>query len=114
MSDLQIKPIHTFFRVTISSIKYTKNTSSDILCLHVYNNSSLLRLLGYCETNATISPTVETAYRVNNILKLLDICQLTFFTKNNQLIFQLVIQNKKQTLLQKTFYFKPTHNKKYH
>ena len=34
-------------------------------------------LLGYCETNATTLPTNEVAYRVNNILQLLDICQST-------------------------------------
>ena len=39
MSDLEFKPIHKFFRVTISSIKYTKNTTSDIISLHVYSNS---------------------------------------------------------------------------
>ena len=89
MSDLEFKSIHNFFRVAISSIKYTKNTSSDIISLHVYNNSpyKITLHLGICETNATIFPTVETAYRVNNILKLLDICQSTFFngelSKNN-------------------------------
>ena len=74
MSDLECKPIHKLFRVTISSIIYTKNTNtnSDIISLHVYNNSSYkitlpLGLLGYCETNATISPTLEVSYRVNNI-----------------------------------------------
>ena len=62
MSDLEFEPIHKFFRVTISSIKHTKNTNSDIISLHVHNNSPYkltlsLGLLGYCETNATISPT---------------------------------------------------------
>ena len=32
-----------------------------------------LGLLGYCETNVTTSPTKEVAYRVINILQLLDI-----------------------------------------
>ena len=59
-----------------------KNTSSDIISLHVYNNSPYkitlpLGFLGCCKTNATISHTVETAYRVNIILNLLDICQST-------------------------------------
>ena len=41
--------------------------------IHVYNNSPkkitlLLGLLGYCETNATIYPTEERAFRINNIL----------------------------------------------
>ena len=82
MSDLEVKPIHKFFRVTISSTKYTKNPKSDIISLHVYNNSPgkitlPLGFLGYCGTNATTSPTVEAAYRVNNILKILHICQST-------------------------------------
>ena len=95
MSDLELKPIHKFFKVRFSSIKYTKNTNSDIISLHVYNNSPYkkktlsLGLLGYCETNATISPTIEMAYRVNNIVQLLNICQSTIlneelsFKKNN-------------------------------
>ena len=82
MSDFEFKPIHKFFKITISSIKYMKNTKSDIISLHVYNNTPYqvtlpLGLLGYCETNATTSPIHEVAYRVNNILQLLDICQST-------------------------------------
>ena len=82
MSEFEFKPIHKFFKITISSIKCLKNTNSDIISLHVYNNTPYqvtlpLGLLGYCETNATISPVHEKAYRVNNILQLLDICQLT-------------------------------------
>ena len=77
MSDFEFKPIHKFFKITISSIKYLKNSNSDIISLHVYNNTPYqvtlpLGLLGYCETNATISPIHEKAYRVNNILQLLD------------------------------------------
>ena len=49
MSDFEFKPIHKFFKITISSIKYLKNSNSDIISLHVYNNTGLL---GYCETNA--------------------------------------------------------------
>ena len=82
MSDLEFKPIHKFFRITISSIKYTKHSNSDIISLHVYNNSPYqitlpLGLLGNCETNATTLPTNEVAFRVNNILQLLYICQST-------------------------------------
>ena len=52
MSDLEFKAIHKFFRVTISSIKYTKNTNSDIISLHInnispYKKTLLLGLLGY-------------------------------------------------------------------
>ena len=82
MSDFEFRPIHKFFKITISSIKYERNTNSDIISQHVYNNTPNkitlhLGLLGYCETNATTSPVKEIAYRVNNILQLLDICQST-------------------------------------
>ena len=61
MSDFEFKPIHKFFKITISSIKYLKNTNSDIISLHVYNNTPYritlpLGLLEFCETNATTSP----------------------------------------------------------
>ena len=82
MSDLEFRPIHKFITVTISSIKYTKNSNSDLISLHAYNYSPHkitlpLVLEGYCETNATTSPTKEVAYRVKNRLQLLDICQST-------------------------------------
>ena len=113
MSDLEFKHIQKNFLITISSIKYMKNSNSDIISLHVYNNSPYQRtlplgLLGYCETNATTSPTNEVAYRVNNILQLLDICQSTFLdeelSKNNKK------SNKKRNTdcFTKTPYFKPT------
>ena len=35
MPDLEFRPIHKFFRVTISSIKYMINSNSDIISLHV-------------------------------------------------------------------------------
>ena len=59
-----------------------KNTNSDIISLHVYNNTPYeitlpLGLLGFYETNATTSPINKVAYRVNNILQLLDVCQST-------------------------------------
>ena len=50
-----------------------------------------LGLLGYCETNATISPIHEKAYRVNNILQLLDICQSTIL--NEELSINNIISN---------------------
>ena len=88
MPDLEFKPTHKFFRVTKASIKYTKNTNSDIFSLHVYNNSLFkitlpLELLGYCETNATNSPTIEIACRVKNILNFLDICQSTILNEES-------------------------------
>ena len=40
MSDLEFRPIHKFFRLTISSIKYMKKSNSDIISLHLCNNSA--------------------------------------------------------------------------
>ena len=53
-----------------------------------------LGLLGYCETNATTSPTNEVAYRVNNILQLLDICQSTIL--DEELSINNIISNEKK------------------
>ena len=82
MSDLDSRPINKIFRVTISSTKYMKNSNSDVISLDVYNNSPYkiflsLGRLGFCETNATTSPTKVKAYRINIILQLLGICQST-------------------------------------
>ena len=114
-SDLEFRPIHKFFLDTISSIKYMKTSNSDIISLHVYNNSPYqitlpLGLLGYCETNATTSPTNEVAYRVNNILQLLDICQSTIL--DEELSINIIISNGKRNTdyFTKTPYFKPTFN----
>ena len=76
-----------------------KNSDSDIISLHVYKNSThkiilLLGLLGYCETNATTSPFKEVAYRVNNILHLLDICQSTIL--DEKLSINIIISNGKR------------------
>ena len=115
MSDFEFKPIHKFFKITISSIKYLKNTNSDIISLHVYNNTPYqvtlpLGLLGYCEKNATISPIHEVAYRVNYILQLLDICQSTIL--DEELPINNIISNEKRNAdyFTKTPYFKPTFN----
>ena len=35
MSDLEIRPIQKNFRVTFSSIKYMKNSSSDMISSHI-------------------------------------------------------------------------------
>ena len=99
MSDLEFRPIHKFFRVTISSIKYMKDSNSDKICLQIYNNSPYkitlpLGLLSYCETNATISPTKEIAYRVINILQLVDICQSIIL--DEELSFNKILSNKKR------------------
>ena len=96
MSDFEFRPIHKFFKIKISSIKYERNANSDIVSLHVYNNTTIkitlpLGLLGYCETNATTSPVKEIAYRVNNILQLLDICQSTIL--DEELSINNIISN---------------------
>ena len=113
MSDLEFRPIHKFFRGIISSLKYMKNSNSDINSLHVYNNSPYeinlpLELLGYCETNATTSPTKKAAYRVNNFLQLLDICQSTILDEDLS-INNIISSGKRNTdYFTKTTYFKPT------
>ena len=109
MSDFEFKLYHKLFKITISPIKYSKNTNSDNISLHVYNNTPYqitlpLGLLGYCETNATISPIIEVAYRVNNILQLLDICQSTILNE------ELSINNLKSNEKRSTDYF----TKNYH
>ena len=113
MSDFEFRPIHKFFKITISSIRYEKDINSDIISHHVFNNTSNkitlpLELLGYCETNATTSPVQEKAYRVNNILQLLDICQSTIL--NEELSINNIISNEKRNTdyFTKTPYFKPT------
>ena len=83
-----------------------KNSNSDIISLHVYNNSPDKitlppRLIGYCETNTTISPTKELAYRVNNILQLLDICQSTIFDQEFSINNIIKIKNETQTISRK-------------
>ena len=87
-----------------------KNSNSDFVSLYVYNNSPYqitlpLVLLGYCETNATTSPTNEVVYRVSNILQLLDICQSTIPDE------ELSINNIKSNRKRNTDYFtKNTHH----
>ena len=96
MSDIELEQIHKFFRVTISSIKFTKTTDSGVISSHAYNNSPFkitlpLGLLGYCQTIATISPIKGRIFRVNNILQLLDICQAPIIKKELSII---AIRNK--------------------
>ena len=90
-----------------------KHSNSDVFSLHVYNDSPYhitlpLALLGYCETNATTSPTNEVAYRVNNILQLLDICPSTIH--DEELSINNIISNEKRKTdnFTKTPYFIPT------
>ena len=81
----------------------------------MYNNTPNritlpLGLLGYCETNATTSPIEEIAYRVNNILQLLDNCQSTIL--DEELSMNNIIRNEKRNTdyFTKTPYFEPTFN----
>ena len=69
-----------------------------------------LGLLGYCETNATSSPIKEIAFRVNNILQLLDIWQSTIL--DEELSINNIISNEKRNTnyFTKVPYFKPTFN----
>ena len=91
------------------------NNYSDIISLHVYNNTPYkitlpLGLLGYCETNATISPINEVAYRVNNILQLLDICQPTVLDEELFINNKISSEKRNTDYFTKTPYFKPTFN----
>ena len=113
MYDFEFKPIHKFFKITISSIKYLKKENSDIISLPVYNNTPFritlpLELLGNCETNATTSPVNEVAYRVNNILQLLDICQSTILDEELSIINIISKEKRNTDYFTKTPYFKPT------
>ena len=70
-----------------------------MISLHIYNNSPYkitlpLGLLGHCETNATISPTNEIAYRVNKNLQVLDICQSTIL--DEELSINNILSNEKR------------------
>ena len=115
MSDLEFKPINKFFRITIYNFIHIihETFNSDIISLNIYNISTCqitlpLGLLGYCETNATTSPTEEVAYRVNDIVQLLDICQSTIL--DEELSINNIISNEKRNTdyFTKTPYFKPT------
>ena len=115
MLDFEFKPFHKFFKIKISSIKYLKNTNFDIISLHVYNNTPYqitlpLGLLGYCETNATTSPINEVAYRVNNILQLLDICQSTILEEELSINNIISHEKRKTDYFTKTPYFISTFN----
>ena len=90
-----------------------ENSNSHIISLHVYNKSPNnltlhLGLLGYRETNATTSPTKEVAYRVNNILQLLDICQSTILDEELSINNIVSNENRNTYYFTKTPYFKPT------
>ena len=76
-----------------------KNSNSDIISIQAYHNSPYqitipLGLLGYCETNATTSPTNERAYRFNNFLQLLDTCRSTIL--DEELSINNIISNEKK------------------
>ena len=90
-----------------------KNSNSDVISLHVYNNSPYkltlpLGLLSNCEPNATTSPTKEVAYRVNIILQLLDICQSTILDEELSLNNKISNEKRNTDYFTKTPYFKTT------
>ena len=121
MYDLDFRPIHKNFGITISSIKYAKNTKTYPKSRHVFKifaiqNYSFCRTFRILGKNATLHPTQEKANRVKKILKLLDICQSRivneelsidhiinaskrnkdYFTKKN-LLFKRAFENSKYT-----------------
>ena len=90
-----------------------KDSNSDMISLHIYKNSPYkitlpLEILGYCETNATISPTKEIAYRVKNILQLLDIYQSIILDKELSINKILSTEKRNTDKFTKTVYSKPT------
>ena len=87
--------------------------NSDIISLHVYNNSPykitlLLGLVGYCGSNATSSPTKEVSYRVNKILQLLDICQSAILVEELSIINIMSNEKRNTEYFTKIPHFKPT------
>ena len=80
-----------------------------IQSLSVQNNTPLA-LPGYCETNATISSTIETAYRVKNpkILKILGICQLSILNEELSINNKTCDSKRNTDYLTKAPCFKPT------
>ena len=90
-----------------------KDSSSGTISLHIYNNSPYkitlpLGILGFCETNATVSPTKETVYRVKSILQLLDICQSTILDEELSINNTLINEKRNTEKFTKTPYFTPT------
>ena len=82
----------------------------------MYNNTPYqitlpLGLSRYCVTNATISPINEVAYRVNNILQILDTYQSTIL--DEELSINNIVSNEKRNTdyFAKTPSFKPTFNR---
>ena len=76
-----------------------------MVSLHTYNNSPYnltlpLGLLGYCETNATISPSKKIAYRVNNFSTTIRYMSSTIL--NEELSINNILSNEKRN----TDYFK--------
>ena len=88
-----------------------KDSNTDTIhSLYICNNSPYkkpLGILGNCEINATISPTKEIAYRVKNVLQLLDICQSTIL--DEELSIKNILSNEKRNTdyFIKIPYFKP-------
>ena len=107
MPRFEFKPIHNFFRVQISTIKYAKNINADTIGLHVYSNSPtkiffLLGLLEYCGTNATFVPHKKG--HIGLLDKTIRYLSFNFLTKN----FPLKITHLTRNFFTKTYFFKPT------
>ena len=90
----------------------TQKIKTQIWFLYTYTkilhiNSHTSGILCYCEIKATFFPTKEIAYKINNILKLLDICQSTILNEELSII-RIISDRKKPKLLLETFCFKPT------
>ena len=93
-----------------------KNSNSDVVSLHVcniipYQITLSLGFLGYCETKSTTTSIKEVAYRVNNILQLLDICHSSIL--DEELSINNIISNEKRNTdyFTKTLFFKTMFNK---
>ena len=61
MFDLEFKPIHNFFRITILSIKYMKHSNSDTISLHVYSISPY-------QLTLPLSTILDEELSINNII----------------------------------------------
>ena len=85
----------------ISSIKYAKDTKTDIIAIHANSSSPYkitlpVKILGYCETNARVHPTQRRAVIVNNILNLLDAFESIILIEDLSVI--IIINDSKRNL----------------
>ena len=102
-----------YINVMISSIKYGVVTDTGIIALHVnikppYKITFPLEFLGYCETKATFHPTQERAFRANNFLKLLDICESTNRNEDLSIVNSTNYSKQNTDYFTEKPHFKPT------